>query len=148
MQLSLLYLMAWTNFSKRNKTWAEFSTLKVAVYIPCSNIALKNNCPNFKLKNQPKQLFGYLPFDIALPVMENHNHQVCFIKTHFWDKICFVPSSWYLRTMCCSLSGGQHVLGGRPAEDQLVGCHLKTSKQRAGPNVTKLFTVVIYECSK
>jgi len=34
----------WTNFSYQDETWAEFSTLEVAVCAPCSYVALEQNC--------------------------------------------------------------------------------------------------------
>jgi hypothetical protein len=34
---------AWTNFSKQDKTWAEFSTLKVAAQKTCIYVTLKQN---------------------------------------------------------------------------------------------------------
>ncbi len=47
-----------TNFSLENGTWAEFSTLEVAV-----SIALKQN--GLKLKTRPEQLLVYVPLDIV-----------------------------------------------------------------------------------
>ncbi len=34
-----------TNFSKSGKTWAEFSTLEVAVCMSCTRVAIKQNDP-------------------------------------------------------------------------------------------------------
>jgi hypothetical protein len=48
---------------KRDKTWAEFSTLEVAVLMQCSHVKPRN----FKLKTQPKQLTGSFPLDIEQP---------------------------------------------------------------------------------
>ncbi len=48
---------------KRDKTWAEFSTLEVAVLMQCSHVKPRN----FKLKTQPKQLIGPFPLDIEQP---------------------------------------------------------------------------------
>jgi hypothetical protein len=33
----------WTNFSLRDKTWAEFSTLEVAACVLCACVAIKQN---------------------------------------------------------------------------------------------------------
>ncbi len=57
----------WINFSWQDEPWAEFSTLQVAacsaMHLLC-RIAIR---PNLELKTPPKQLFGSLPLDIALP---------------------------------------------------------------------------------
>jgi hypothetical protein len=57
----------WTNFSRQDEPWAEFSTLEVAachaMHLPY-RITMR---PNLELKTQPKQLLGSLPLDIALP---------------------------------------------------------------------------------
>jgi hypothetical protein len=37
------YLVAWTNFSLQDETWAEFSTLEAAVCMPYSYLSLKQN---------------------------------------------------------------------------------------------------------
>ncbi len=59
----------WTNFSRQDKPWAEFSTLEAAachaMHKPHS-IAIR---PNLELKTQPRQLLGSLPLDITLPAL-------------------------------------------------------------------------------
>ncbi len=57
-------VQSWTNFSCLDKTWADFSTLVVAVCVPCF---FETKLPNLKLKTWPKQLLGSLPLVIVLP---------------------------------------------------------------------------------
>jgi hypothetical protein len=37
------YVQAWTNFSKQDETWTEFSTLEVAACVLCTCAAVKQN---------------------------------------------------------------------------------------------------------
>jgi len=37
-------VVQWTKFSQQDKTWAEFSTLDVAVCMPSGYTTLKQNC--------------------------------------------------------------------------------------------------------
>ncbi len=53
-------------FIWRDKTWAEFSTLDVAVPPSTMQLRSKLKRPNLKLKTRPKQLLGYLPLAFAL----------------------------------------------------------------------------------
>ncbi len=60
-------MQQWTNFSWKDKPWAEFSTLGVAA---CHAMHLLHSIaigPNLELKTHPKQLLGSLPLDIVLP---------------------------------------------------------------------------------
>jgi hypothetical protein len=53
---------------KRQLTWAEFSTLEVAVCVCAMQLScFETKLPNLMLKTRPKQLLGSLPLDIALP---------------------------------------------------------------------------------
>jgi hypothetical protein len=47
-----------------DKTWAEFSTLEVAVCMHGRSL-LRVKLPSLKLRTWPKQLLGYLPLDIV-----------------------------------------------------------------------------------
>jgi hypothetical protein len=58
---------AMDNFSWQDKTWAEFSTLEVAVCVCAMQLScFETKLPNLMLKTRPKQLLGLLPLDIAL----------------------------------------------------------------------------------
>ncbi len=59
-------LFTWTNLGRRDKPWAEFSTLEVVARHALNlllSIAIRFN---LELKTRPKQLLGYLLLDIAL----------------------------------------------------------------------------------
>jgi hypothetical protein len=59
-------LHSWINFSWQDETWAEFTTLEVAIYM-LYNFVLSVKLPNLKLKTRPRQLLGFVPLVIALP---------------------------------------------------------------------------------
>jgi len=41
--LWVCYVYTWTNFSKQKETWAEFSTLKLAVCKLCTRVIINQN---------------------------------------------------------------------------------------------------------
>ncbi len=55
------------NFSQQDETWAEFSTLDLAICMMSVSGVINIKLPNLKLKTQPKQLLGSLQLVIALP---------------------------------------------------------------------------------
>ncbi len=62
-----LNLKPWTNLSWKDKPWAEFSTLEVAVCHATHLLHCITIQSNLELKTHPKQQLGSLPLDIALP---------------------------------------------------------------------------------
>ncbi len=59
---------SWTNFTRQDEPWAEFSTLEVAachVMHLLRSIAIR---PILELKTWPKQFLGSLPLDITFPI--------------------------------------------------------------------------------
>jgi hypothetical protein len=48
---------SWANLGKQDETWAEFSTLKVYVFVFTMHLHPQKQ-PNLKYKTRPKQLLG------------------------------------------------------------------------------------------
>jgi hypothetical protein len=62
-------LLSWTNLSRQDEPWAEFSALEVAA---CHAMHLLHSIAirsNLELKTRPKQLLGSLRLDITLPAV-------------------------------------------------------------------------------
>ncbi len=49
------------NLILQDKTWAEFSTLDVGVYVCAMQMPSREKQPNLNLRTQPKQTFGSVP---------------------------------------------------------------------------------------
>ncbi len=70
----LANIRPWTNFSKQDKTWAEFSFFRSGHLHADAFLVLSVKLPNLQLKTCPKQLLGSLPLVIALPIKLNRKH--------------------------------------------------------------------------
>jgi hypothetical protein len=67
-----------------DKTWAEFSTLEVAIFMLQIYGVIESKLPNLNLKTQPIQLLGSLPLDIVLPAFREY---ICRITKSQDDKM-------------------------------------------------------------
>jgi len=66
------YTFQRANFRLQDKTWAEFSAIKLAIHLLCLHCSLELKQPNLKLKTRPLQLIGFLPSYYALTGLSKH----------------------------------------------------------------------------